>query len=71
MTTLRNKKISQIINKIPHLTSKAYRLLSDRIHKRKEPILASYPFLGLLHKRSPSYSWSLGRVRINEHFLFN
>ena len=30
-----------------------YRLLSDSLLCWKEPILASYPFLSLLHKRSP------------------
>ena len=30
-TALRNKKYSQILNKIPHLTSIAYHLLSDRL----------------------------------------
>ena len=34
--------------KIPRLTSTVHRLLSDRWLYWKEPILASYPFLGLL-----------------------
>ena len=39
--------------KIPHLTSTVRRLLSDRLVCQKEPIIASYPFLGYyLHKRA-------------------
>ena len=34
--------------KIPHLTFTEHRLLSDHLLRWKEPILASYPFLGLL-----------------------
>ena len=49
-TALRNKKNSvQFSLKIPHLTSTMPRLLSDRLLCWKEPILASYPFLGVLH----------------------
>ena len=47
-TALRNKKIA-------HLTSTVHRLSSDRLLLWKEPILASYSFLGLLHKRSPRF----------------
>ena len=39
--------------KIPHLTSTVHRLLSDHQLCWKQPILASYPFLVLRHKRSP------------------
>ena len=45
-TALRNKKIRQILKKIPHLTSTVYRLLSNRLLWWKEPILASCSFRG-------------------------
>ena len=45
-TALRNKIIRQILKKKPHLTSTAYRLLSDRLLWWKERILASCPFRG-------------------------
>ena len=47
-TVLRNKKISQILDKKSHLTSTVDRLLSDRLLRLREPILASYPFRGFL-----------------------
>ena len=43
-TALRNKKKSAKF----HTLLQVYRLLSDRLLCWKEPILASYPFLGLL-----------------------
>ena len=45
-TALRNKKIHQILKKVPHLTSTAYCLLSDRLLWWKERILASFTFRG-------------------------
>ena len=45
-TALRNKKIRQILKKIPHLTSTAYFLLSDRLLWWKDHILESCPFRG-------------------------
>ena len=44
------KKYSQFSIKIHHFPSTVHRLLSDHLLCWKEPILASYPFLGLLHK---------------------
>lgn len=43
-TTLTIKKISQILIKMPHLTSTVHFLLSERLLCWREPILASYPF---------------------------
>ena len=48
-----NKNTVKFSIKIPHRTSTVHRLLSDRLLCWKEPILASHPSLGLLHKRSP------------------
>ena len=60
-TALGNEKISQILNKNTHLTSTVHRLLSDRLLCWKEPILASYPFLGLLHKGASLQNWQSKR----------
>ena len=48
--------------KILHLTSTVHRFLSYRLLCWKKPILASYPFLGLLRiwERSFSYAETLG-----------
>ena len=46
------KKISIVKFSKPHLTSTVHRFLSDRLFCWKEPVLASYPFWGLLHKRN-------------------
>ena len=50
-TALRNINSIKFSIKIPHLTSTVRRLLSDRLLFWKEPILVSYPFLGLLRTK--------------------
>ena len=49
-TALRNKNTVKFSINIPNLTSTVHRLLLYRLLIWKEPILASYSFLGLLHK---------------------
>ena len=60
-TLLWIKKYSQFSIKIPHFTSTVHRLLSDHLLCWKEPILASYPFLGLLHKGASLQNWQSKR----------
>ena len=55
-TTLGNKKIGQILTKIPHLTSTVHCLLSDRLLRWREPILASYLFRGFLRTQEKRFS---------------
>ena len=62
-TALRyNKDTVKFSTKILHLTSTLHRLLSDRLLCWEEPMLASYPFLGLLRTKegfSRAYDVSL------------
>ena len=55
------KKYSQFSIKIHHFPSTVHRLLSDHLLCWKEPILASYPFLGLLHKGASLQNWQSKR----------
>ena len=58
--------LSKFSIKISHLTSTGYRLLSDRLlssFTKKEPVLASYPFLSLLRRRNPEQHTACPNVR--------
>ena len=58
-TALRNlKNIVKFSIKILHLTSTVHRFLSYRLLCWKKPILASYPFLGLLRIWERSFSYA-------------